>query len=269
MTIKKNQQPITGLGEGDIPPYVFLCGDPWRVPKISQKWSHVEEACRVREYVVHTGVYEGVHLTAASTGVGGPSTAVMLEELAKLGAKVVIRIGNSGSLSDHVTVGDFVITTGAVRDEGTSRAYVTVDYPAAAHVDVVYALRESARAHEVRHHLGVSWSVDGFYAKNKILKRDGTMRSMSFGGYQQSWMASQIMDMKQARVLNVEMESATILTLAGLFGIRAGCICTVSDRTPWPGPNLHSFDMDESMNQAIDIATGAMCRIAHSQRSDS
>ncbi len=79
--MKRNQQPITGCGEGDIFPYVFLCGDPERVPKISASWTEVREVCRVREYVIHSGMCEGVGLTVASTGIGAPSTAVVCEEL--------------------------------------------------------------------------------------------------------------------------------------------------------------------------------------------
>ena len=96
---KKNAQPITGCGEGEIAPYVFLCGDPERVPKISAGWDGAAEVCRTREYVVHTGKKSGVALTAASTGIGGPSTAIIFEELAKLGAHTFIRIGNSGALA--------------------------------------------------------------------------------------------------------------------------------------------------------------------------
>ena len=119
--MKENQQPITGCGTGDTAPYVFLCGDPERVPKISAGWEDVSEVCRIREYVIHTGTCRGVRLTAASTGIGGPSSAVVLEELAKLGGQVFIRIGNSGAVADKVALGDYVITTASVRDEGTSK----------------------------------------------------------------------------------------------------------------------------------------------------
>ena len=128
--MKENQQPITGCGAGDIAPYAFLCGDPERIPKVSALFDEFTEVCRVREYVIHTGTVQGVPMTVASTGIGGPSTAVVLEEMAKLGAHTFVRIGNSGAVAEEVALGDYVITTGSIRDEGTSKSYVRTDYPA-------------------------------------------------------------------------------------------------------------------------------------------
>ena len=260
--MKKNQQPITGCGEGDVAPYAFLCGDPERVPKISADWENPREVCRLREYVIHTGTRDGVELTAASTGVGGPSTAVVLEELAKLGTHTVIRVGNSGALADDIELGDYVISTASIRDEGTSSSYVDISYPAASHFEVTTALVDAARASGHRFHAGVTWSVDGFYARNKVLGEGDQLISMSYGGYEQSWMNDKLRDMKKARALNVEMESSTIFTLANLFGLRAGCICTVSDRTPWPGPGQDSITLDENIHGAIEVATRAMLSLA-------
>ena len=130
--MKENQQPITGCGAGDIAPYAFLCGDPARIPKVSALFDDFTEVCRVREYVIHTGTVQGFPMTVASTGIGGPSTAVVLEEMAKLGAHTFIRIGNSGAVAEEVALGDYVITTGSIRDEGTSKSYVRTDYPAVA-----------------------------------------------------------------------------------------------------------------------------------------
>ena len=259
---KTNAQIITGCGDGDTAEYVFLCGDPERVPRITAQWGDVQEVCRVREYVIHTGVCHGVRMTAASTGIGGPSTAVVFEELANLGAQTFIRIGNSGALADAVALGDYVITTAAVRDEGTSRSYVRTDYPAAAHYQVVNALVEAARASGHPWHAGVTWSIDGFYARNKVLAGEGRPAPMSFGGFEQSWMNDMVLDGKRAGVLNVEMESAAILTLASLYGLRGGCICTVSDRTPWPGPGQDAISLDKNMDGAIQVALQAMTRLA-------
>ncbi len=260
--MKHNQQPITGCGEGDVAPWVFLCGDPDRVPKISADWSHTEEVCRLREYVIHTGEHGGTRLTAASTGIGGSSTAVVVEELAKLGATTFIRVGNSGALAEEVALGDYIITTAAVRDEGTTSSYVTPAYPAAAHFEVTAALVAVAKDSGFPYHAGVTWSADAFYARNKVLGQDGQLLPMSFGGYEQSWMNDMVRDMKRAGVLNIEMESSTLLTLASLFGLRAGCICTVSDRTPWPGPGQDMITLDHNIHGAIDIATKAMLRLA-------
>ncbi len=260
--MKQNVQPVTRCGDGDIAPYVFLCGDPARVPRIAASWSDVEEVCRTREYLIVTGSRDGVRLTAASTGIGGPSTAVVFEELARLGAHTYIRVGNSGGLADGVAIGDYVITSGAVRDEGTSKSYILPEYPAVAHYEVVSALVAASRAAGVLVHTGITWSMDGFYARNKVLGTDGTLLSMSYRGYSQSWMQTLVLDLKAAGVKNCEMESSTVLTLAGLFGLRAGCICTVSDLAPWPGPSTEPLDLDRNMTQLIEIAIQAMLQMA-------
>jgi uridine phosphorylase len=259
---KKNAQIITGLGEGEVAPYVFLPGDPGRVPRMSAGWDRFEEVCRVREYVVHTGEKDGVRLTAASTGIGAPSTAILVEELAKLGAHTLIRVGNSGAIADHIELGDYIVSTGAVRDDGTTRTYVDPGYPAVAHYEVVGALVEAARAAGARCHTGLSVSTDGFYARNKVTGPDGSLRPMSFGGYEQGWMNAFCADWKRARVLNVEMEASTIFTLAGLFGLRAGAICTVSDRTPWSAPGQDALALDRNIAGAIDIALRAALALA-------
>jgi uridine phosphorylase len=259
--VKKNAQIITGLGEGEVAPYAFLPGDPARVPKITEGWEDLKEVCRVREYVVQTGTVRGVRMTAASTGIGGPSLAILVEELAKLGTHTFIRVGNSGAIADQVELGDYVISTGAVRDEGTSRSYVGIEYPAVADYRVVSALVEAARESGARFHTGITVSVDGFYSRNKVVGPDGRMMPMSFGGYEQSWMNDVCADWKRARVLNVEMESATLFTMCALFGLRAGTICTVSDRTPWTAPGQDALSLDRNIRGAIKIAIQAVLKL--------
>ena len=149
-----------------------------------------------------------------------------------------------------------MITTAAVRDDGTSRSYVRPEYPAAADWRVVAALVEAARAQRVAWHAGVTWSLDAFYARNARLADDGSLASMSFRGYWTSAHEAAIRDMQAAGVLNCEMEAGIVLTLASLFGLRAGCLCVVSDRTPWPGPS--ALDLDRNMEAAIDVALQAL-----------
>ncbi len=259
---KTNTQILSGLGDGDVAPYVFLPGDPARVPKITESWDKVEEVCRIREYVVHTGEKNGVRMSAASTGIGAPSTAIIMEELANVGATTFIRVGNSGAIADKVQLGDYVISTGAVRDEGTSKSYVAPEYPAAAHYEVVQALVDAAAASGQTYHTGTVVSIDGFYARNKVLGKDGQWMSMAHRGYEQSWMNDYTRNWKRAGVLNVEMESGVIFTLAGLYGLRAGTICTVSDRTPWESPGQDAMTLDRNIRGAIDIALDAVARLA-------
>jgi len=253
-------QPITGLKSGDVAPRVFLCGDPARVERISAGWTRVSTVCTVREFRVVTGERDGVALSAASTGIGAPSTAVLLEELVKVGAHTFLRVGNSGGLAPHLKLGDLVVTTGSVRDDGTSRTYVIPEYPAVADPRLVVALLDAARRRGKACHAGITWSLDAFYARNALLEPDGALASMSAGGYWPHHLAQRIEDLRQARVLNCEMESGVLLTLASLFGVRAGCVCVVSDRTPWPGPA--ALDLDRNMAACIEVATDAMLAVA-------
>jgi uridine phosphorylase len=253
-------QPITGCRPGDIAPHVFVCGDPARVGRIAAGWDEQRTVRVVREYTIVSGSKDGVPLTAASHGVGAPGTAVLLEELIKLGAKTILRIGNSGGLAPDLALGDLAITTGCVRDDGTSRTYVVPEFPAVADYRVVAALVEAARVQGVRARTGITWSLDAFYVRNAVAGPGGSMASMSVGGYWPSHLEARIRDMQQARVLNCEMEAGVLLTLAGLFGIRAGAICVVSDRTPWPGPS--ELDLDRNMGDCIAVATRAMLALA-------
>jgi uridine phosphorylase len=253
-------QPVTGLRPGDVGEHVFLCGDPARVPRITAGWSNVREVVSVREYRIAVGERDGLRLAAASTGIGAPSTAILIEELAKVGARTLIRVGNSGGLDPSLGLGDLVITTGAVRDDGTSRSYVAPEYPAVASYEVVTALVDAARAAGVTAHVGLTWSLDGFYARNAIARADGGVDTMCFGGYRPPELQAKIEALRAARVRNCEMESGILLTLAGLFGLRSGCVCVVSDRTPWPGPA--ELDLDKNMAACIRVAVDAMLRLA-------
>ena len=253
-------QPITGCRPGDIAPHLFVCGDPARVDRIAADWDTRREVCSVREYRILTGEKEGVPLSAASHGIGAPGTAVLLEEMIKIGAQTILRIGNSGGLEPSLELGDLVVTTGAVRDDGTSKTYVVPEYPATAHYAVVGALMDAARAKGVRAHAGVTWSLDAFYARNAVAGPSDTMQSMSVGGYWPSPLEARIRDMQQARILNCEMEAGILLTLAGLFGVRAGAVCVVSDKAPWPGPS--AIDLDNNMTDCIGVATEAMLALA-------
>lgn len=253
-------QPITGCRPGDVTPHVFLCGDPARVERISESWSGRREVCNVREFRIIRGEDDGLPVSVASTGIGAPSTAVLLEELAKLGATTFIRVGSSGGLDPALQLGELAITTASVRDDGTSRSYVVPEYPAAAHHRVVAALEDAAIRLGVPHRVGITWSFDAFYARNATLKEDGGMGSMSFRGYWPSHLEARIRDMQAAGVMNCEMESGVLLTLAGLFGLRAGSICIVSDRTPWQGPA--QIDFEANMGSCVEVARAAMKALA-------
>ena len=206
------------LSEGDLEGPVLLPGDPERVDIIAECWEHAEELADHREYRTIAGEYDGESIAATSTGIGSPSAAIAVEELARIGAESFLRVGSCGAIREHIDVGDLVITTGAVRQEGTSDEYVREEYPAIAHEEVVTALVTAAERLGYEYHLGVTCSTDSFYA--------GQARS-GFDGFRAAAAQEQLDELRSAGVLNFEMEASSILTLAGLYGLRAGAVCTV------------------------------------------
>jgi len=215
---KERIQYHIALKPGDISRYILLPGDPDRVPKISSLWDSYKAVGKHREYLTHTGYYKGVKISACSTGIGSPAAAIAVEELANIGADTLIRVGSTGSIQPEIELGDLIITTAAVRLEGTTKQYVRIEYPAVASYEVVAALVEAAETLGYRYHVGITATTDSFYC--------GQARP-GYKGYWQSWMNSLIPDLQKARVLNFEMEAAAILTLASLYGLRAGAVCAV------------------------------------------
>jgi len=207
-----------GCRPGDVARYVLLPGDPARVSIISKLWDGFQEVASHREYCTHTGVYKGASISAVSTGIGSPSAGIAVEELARIGADTMIRVGSCGAIQPDIKCGDIVISTGAVRFEGTSKQYICAEYPAVANYEVVLALIDAAELFGHRYHVGITASTDSFYC--------GQGRA-GFRGYKSSMTDTLVPDLQKARVLNLEMETAAIFTLANLFGLRAGAICAV------------------------------------------
>jgi uridine phosphorylase len=207
-----------GLKPGDIASSILLPGDPARARLISGLWDSAKQMAEKRSYLTFTGVFKGVPITTTSTGIGCPATAIAIEELASIGAKTLIRVGSSGAIQKHIKCGDLIITTGAVRNDGTSAQYVVPQYPAFANHQVTLALIEAAESYGFRYHVGITCSTDSFFTGQG---RPG------FKNYWQSNMDHIIPDLKAARVLNFEMECSTIFTLSNLFGLRSGAICAV------------------------------------------
>ncbi len=168
----------------------------------------------------HREVQGGVPISVTSTGIGGPSTAIAVEELAAIGADTFIRVGSTGAIQPGMEIGDLIIAKAAVRLEGTSKQYVRVEYPAVADLEVTLALIEAAETLGMRYHLGITASTDSFYL--------GQGGRPGLNGYFPSFARSIMDDLRQANVTNFEMEAATLYTLANIYGLRAGgCVCAV------------------------------------------
>ncbi|WP_254534827.1 nucleoside phosphorylase [Halomarina litorea] len=206
------------VAPGEVADTVLLPGDTDRVEKIIDLWDDHEEVARHREYHTVTGEYDGAPISVTSTGIGAPSAAIAVEELARVGAETFIRVGSCGAIQPDMDIGDLVITDGGVRLEGTSDAYVRKSYPAVADYEVVTALVAAAERLGYDYHVGHTASTDSFYAGQG---REG------FGGYESPEGQELFEELKQADVKNFEMEASAIVTLANVYGLRAGAVCTV------------------------------------------
>ncbi len=200
-------------GLGDVGGWCILPGDPARCEQIA---GHFEEARFVgqnREFAVWTGRLGNKTVSAVSTGIGGPSAAIAMEELAELGVHTFIRVGTCGGIHRKVLAGDAVIAMAAVRQEGTSREYAPLEYPAAADFGVTLALKQAAERLGMPHHVGVVQCKDSFYGQH-----DPGRMPVS-GELLAKWEA-----WKRLGVLASEMESSTLFVVAASLGLRAGAV---------------------------------------------
>ncbi|MDA4120801.1 MAG: nucleoside phosphorylase [Thaumarchaeota archaeon] len=232
------------LSKRDVGRVALLPGDPGRVPVIASSLKSPIALSSNREFTAWGGRAAGEKVVVMSTGIGGPATAIAVEELARLGTEVMIRVGTCGSLQPKLKVGSLVIADSAVRMDGTSAQFVHPGYPAAATPGVVLALRDSARALKKDATVGVAASTDSFYV--------GQGRK-SFGGYFPSDKSHLVDDLRAAKVLCFEMEAATLFTLGRIFGLRTGAVFAVVGNR-----STGEFRPGAGVQAAIDVAVGAV-----------
>lgn len=201
----------------------LLPGDPARVEKIAttEPIKHGRFVASHREFCTWLGFIGETPIVITSTGIGGPSTAIAVEELAQLGVRIFMRVGTTGAIQPHITVGDVVITTGAVRLDGASTHYAPIEYPAVADYNLVWALVEAAQTLKIPYHVGITCSSATFYP--------GQERSDSFSRYIIKDLQGMKDEWQRLGVLNYEMEAATLFTMCSALGLRAGCVCGVVD----------------------------------------
>ncbi|MEM3705206.1 MAG: nucleoside phosphorylase [Candidatus Bathyarchaeia archaeon] len=203
--------------KGDLAEYLLVPGDPDRIDKIASVWDSAEEISCHREFRSFTGKYKGVPISALSSGIGPACMAIVVNEASHVGVHTFIRVGSSGAIQENVKCGDVVISSAAVRLDCTSNCYVIPEYPAAANYEVLLALVEAAENLGVdNYHVGVTATTADFYAgqSRPVSRCPATAENI-------------IPALQRAKVLNFEMETATLYTLASLFGLRASAICAV------------------------------------------
>ncbi|MGN0985037.1 MAG: uridine phosphorylase [Candidatus Enterenecus sp.] len=231
---------------GDVGRYVVLPGDPGRCEKIAKYFDDPVHVMTNREYVTYTGTLLGEKVSVVSTGIGGPSASIAMEELANLGADTFVRVGTCGGIQLDVKSGDVVIATGAVRMEGTSREYAPIEFPAVADLGVANALVDAARAMGKCWHAGVVQCKDSFYGQHS----PATM-PVSYE-LQNKWEA-----WKRLGVLASEMESAALFTVAAYRGVRCGSVFHVIWNQERNAAGLDQIK-DENTESAIQVGVEAI-----------
>ncbi len=210
------------IQEGDVAPYVLLPGDPKRVPIVASFWDEAHLVADNREHVTYTGVYKGVPISCTSTGMGCPSTAIAMEELARCGVKNFIRIGTCGTFQDYVKKGDIQIFDSACRYDGTSYHYAPGPFPAVADHEVIEACIAAAKGMNKPYHVGTTRTQDTFYANYPD-------PGSSFNGFWQSRWKEFYPDLKRLNVMGGEMETSIVLVLTRIWGLRGGAMAVTLD----------------------------------------
>lgn len=232
-----SKQYHTQVGKGDVGRYVIMPGDPKRCAKIARYFDNPVLIADSREYVTYTGTLDGVKVSVTSTGIGGPSASIAMEELYRCGADTFIRIGTCGGIQTEVKSGDIVIATGAVRMEGTSREYAPIEYPSVPDLGVTNALVSAAKKKGFPFHTGVVQCKDSFFGQHEPETKPVSYELMN------KWEA-----WKRLGCLASEMESAALFIVASYLRVRAGsCFIVVAnqerEKLRLENPVVHSTDI--------------------------
>lgn len=239
---------------GDVGRYVILPGDPKRCEKIAKHFEDAKLVADNREFVTYTGYLEGEKISVTSTGIGGPSASIAMEELVQCGADTFVRVGTCGGIDLDVKGGDIVIATGAVRMEGTSREYAPIEYPAVADLEVANALVAAAKELGFTYHTGVVQCKDAFYGQHEP--------EMMPAGYEliNKWEA-----WKKLGCLASEMETAALYIVAAKLHVRVGaCFLVMAnqerEKLGLENPVVHDTDM------AVQVAVEAIRKLIKEER---
>lgn len=233
--------------EEDIGHYIFLPGDPDRVPWIASYLENAQKVAQSREFTTYTGTLDGTRVSVTSTGIGGPSAAIAMEELVALGAHTFLRIGTCGGMQPELVPGALIIPTGAIRMEGTSQEYMPLAFPAVPNFGLTEHLVCAARAAAYDYHTGVVQCKDSFYGQHSPETMPVAPTLL------QNWQA-----WKAAGTLASEMESAALFTVAAARHVRCATILQMlwnQERQAVVRDKEHAAS---DMTHAIEVAVAAM-----------
>ena len=239
-----NKEYHIGVGKGDVGEYVILPGDPKRCAKIAKHFDNPVLVGDSREYVTYTGTLDGVKVSVTSTGIGGPSASIAMEELVKCGAKTFIRVGTCGGIDINVKGGDLVIATGAIRFEGTSKEYAPIEFPAVANLDVINALVSAAKNLDKTYHTGVVQCKDAFYGQHRPETLPNSHELLN------KWDAWVRLGTKAS-----EMESAALFIVASYLGVKCGSVFLAvanQERARLGLENIQVHDTEGAIEVAVE-----------------
>jgi uridine phosphorylase len=246
MAVKDEKKYHVGLAKGEVGDYVLVPGDPGRTPMVAKYLDGAREIAFNREYRTFTGTVDGVPVSTMSTGMGGPSVAIGIEELAELGVHTFLRVGTCGAAQPEIKMGDLVIALAAVRSEGTPDGYVPKEYPAVASLEVVNALVEAASAAGAPYHVGVIRSVDALYS-------DLLPERMP-----RPHMRDELEMWARAGVISNDMETSTLFVVSRIRKLRAGTINLCVDELG--AGEIHHID-PSYMERMLRVAVDAIRRL--------
>ena len=240
--------------EGDVGRYVFLPGDPGRCEAIARYFEDPVHIGMNREYNIYTGKLLGEKVSVCSTGIGGPSASIAMEELAAIGADTFLRLGTCGGIAMDVMPGDVVVATGAIRYEHTSLEYAPLEFPAVPDFDLTAALKKAGEDLGYRTHLGVVQCKDSFYGQHAPEKSPVSYELL------QKWESWKRLGVKAS-----EMESAALFVVASALGLRCGSCFHVIWNQEREKAGLE-MPMTEDTSGAIRVGIEAMKRIIAADR---
>lgn len=242
------------VAPGEVGRYVILPGDPKRCKAIAKYFDDPILVADSREFVTYTGYLDGEKVSVTSTGIGGPSASIAMEELVQAGADTFVRVGTCGGMQTEIMGGDLVVATGAIRMEGTSKEYAPIEFPAVANLDVVNALVSSAKEQKAVFHTGIVECKDSFYGQHSPETKPV---SYELENKWEAWI--------RLGTLASEMESAALFTVASYLKVRCGSVFLVvanqeRAKQGLSNPQAHDTDL------AVRVGVGAVRKLIHDSR---
>ena len=242
------------VAPGEVGRYVILPGDPKRCKAIAKYFDDPVLVADSREFVTYTGYLDGEKVSVTSTGIGGPSASIAMEELVQAGADTFVRVGTCGGMQTEIMGGDLVVATGAIRMEGTSKEYAPIEFPAVANLDVVNALVSSAKEQKAVFHTGIVECKDSFYGQHSPETKPV---SYELENKWEAWI--------RLGTLASEMESAALFTVASYMKVRCGSVFLVvanqeRAKQGLSNPQAHDTDL------AVRVGVGAVRKLIHDSR---